>query len=128
GRFADRSPRKKPLVALGYGLSAATRPFFALVTQPWHAVLVRAVDRVGKGLRGPPRDALLVAQIDPARRGHAFGFHRMMDNFGGVVGPLAAVAMLRLGHADLRTVFALSVVPGALSVLVILFAVRETPA
>ena len=125
GRLADAGTRKKPLVALGYGIAALARPLYALATLPVHAVVVRALDRVGKGLRGPPRDALVAAAVEPARRGHAFGFHRMMDNFGGVVGPLIAFAMLRFLHWPLRTVFVASVVPGLFSVVLVLVAVRE---
>jgi MFS family permease len=125
GRLADAGARKKPLVALGYGIAALARPLYALATLPVHAVVVRALDRVGKGLRGPPRDAIVAAAVEPARRGHAFGFHRMMDNFGGVVGPLIAFAMLRFLHWPLRTVFVASVVPGLLSVVLVLAAVRE---
>jgi MFS family permease len=125
GRLADAGTRKKPLVALGYGIAALARPLYALATLPVHAVVVRALDRVGKGLRGPPRDAIVAAAVTPDRRGHAFGFHRMMDNFGGVVGPLLAFAMLRFLHWPLRTIFVASVVPGLVSVLLVLAAVRE---
>ena len=106
GAAADRAGSRKRLVALGYGLSALTRPVLALATHPFHAVLVRAVDRVGKGLRGPPRDAILAAAVVPERRGHAFGFHRMMDNAGAVVGGLGAFVLLRFFTLPLRTVFA----------------------
>lgn len=127
GTVADRTRKRVPLVALGYGLSALTRPVLALATSPFHAVLVRAVDRVGKGLRGPPRDAILAAAVPEARRGHAFGFHRMMDNAGGVVGGLLAFVLLRYLSIPLRTVFAAAIVPGLLAVLVILAFVREPP-
>jgi MFS family permease len=127
GRLADRATKRKRLVALGYGISSASRPFFAVAMAPWHAVLVRAIDRVGKGLRGPPRDAIVAGATPAAQRGHAFGFHRMMDNFGGVVGPLLAFALLRLVTVDLRTVFALSIIPGVLAVLVVLFFVKDPP-
>ncbi len=126
GAAADRIARK-PLVALGYGVSALTRPVLALATSPLHAVLVRAVDRVGKGLRGPPRDAILAEAVSPERRGHAFGFHRMMDNAGAVVGGLLAFALLRFFSVPLRTVFAAALVPGLAAVLVVLVFVREPP-
>ncbi len=127
GTVSDRTSRRVPLVAAGYGVSALARPLLALATLPVHAVLVRAVDRVGKGLRGPPRDAILAASIAPERRGHAFGFHRMMDNAGAVVGGLAAFALLRFLAIPLRTVFAAAIVPGLLAVLVILLFVPEPP-
>lgn len=118
GRAVDRAAHPKHLVVLGYGISALARPLYALATAPIHAVLVRVADRTGKGMRGPPRDAMLAAAVDPASRGHAFGYHRMMDNFGGVAGPFLAFLLLRLAELPLRTVFLLSVVPGLLSVLI----------
>lgn len=118
GRAVDRAAHPKHLVVLGYGISALARPLYALATAPIHAVLVRVADRTGKGMRGPPRDAMLAAAVDQASRGHAFGYHRMMDNFGGVAGPFLAFLLLRLAELPLRTVFLLSVVPGLLSVLI----------
>ena len=125
GRASDRSGKRKRLVALGYGVSSLARPFFALATAPWHAVLVRVADRVGKGVRGPPRDAILASAVGASQRGHAFGFHRMMDNFGGVLGPALAFLLLRLFEIPLRTMFVLSIFPGALAVLTILLFVKE---
>lgn len=118
GRKIDRAAHPKRFVVAGYGISALARPLYALASAPIHAVLVRVADRVGKGLRGPPRDAMLAAVVDEARRGHAFGFHRMMDNFGGVAGPLLAFVLLRLAELPLRTLFVASVVPGLASVLI----------
>jgi MFS family permease len=126
GVAADRV-RRKPLIALGYGVSALTRPLLALATSPFHAVLVRALDRVGKGLRGPPRDAMVADAAPPAMRGHAFGFHRMMDNSGAVVGALLAFVFLQFFALPLRTVFKLALIPGLCAVLVILIFVREPP-
>jgi MFS family permease len=127
GAAADRKGPRKAWVALGYGVSAVTRPFLAIATHPFHAVLVRAIDRVGKGLRGPPRDALIASAVGPSLRGHAFGFHRMMDNAGAVVGGLLAFALLRFAGIPLRAVFASALIPGLLAVLVILIFVREPP-
>jgi len=127
GVVSDRVARRKPLIALGYGVSALTRPLLALATSPLHAVLVRAVDRVGKGLRGPPRDAMVADATPPAIRGHAFGFHRMMDNAGAVVGSLVAFALLRWLDLDLRTIFELAVFPALAAVAVIFLFVREPP-
>jgi MFS family permease len=125
GAAADRAGRRTPLIALGYGISALTRPLLALATQPFHAVVVRAVDRVGKGVRGPPRDAVIAAAVAPERRGYAFGFHRMMDNAGAVVGGLLAFGLLRVAEVPLRTVFAAAFIPGLAAVAVILLFVRE---
>jgi len=124
GRVSDRAASRKPLVALGYGISAIARPFYALAGTALHAVAVRVADRVGKGLRGPPRDALLAEMVTPEDRGRAFGFHRMMDNLGAVLGALVAFALLRLG-IGVRDVFVWSVVPGMVAVAVVFVAVRE---
>jgi MFS family permease len=125
GRRSDRTGERKPLVVAGYSIATVARPFIAIATHPWHVVLVRAVDRVGKGMRGPPRDALLANAIEPSRRASAFGYHRMMDNLGGALGPVLAFVLLQGAGLSLRTVFALSIVPGLLSVLVVSFFVRE---
>ncbi len=125
GRFSDDARKRKPLIAFGYGIAALTRPLFAIATSPLHAVLIRAVDRVGKGLRGPPRDAMVAGAVDAEQRGHAFGFHRMMDNFGGVLGPVLAFLLLSFLHLPLRTVFWLAVFPGLAAVLVVLLFVRD---
>jgi MFS family permease len=125
GRRSDDPKARKPLIALGYGIAALSRPFLALVTAPIHAVLIRAVDRVGKGLRGPPRDAMVANAVSAERRGHAFGFHRMMDNFGGAIGPVLAFALLWGLGLPLRTVFALAAIPGLMAVLVVLLFVRD---
>jgi MFS family permease len=124
GRLADRSPRKKPLIVAGYSLSSLARPLVALATAPWHVLAVRVTDRVGKGVRSAPRDALLAHVTPPALRGRAYGFHRAMDNAGAVVGPLVASALLFF-HVELRTVFALAALPALLSVAVLVFGVRE---
>ncbi|MFO0586698.1 MAG: MFS transporter [Polyangiaceae bacterium] len=116
GRRIDKVGHPKRFVVAGYGIAALSRPLYALATAPVHAVLVRVADRIGKGLRGPPRDAMLAAAVDKESRGHAFGFHRMMDNFGGVAGPILAFVALRLAELPLRTVFLLSVIPGLASV------------
>ena len=113
GRLADRGVRAKSLVVAGYGLSNATRPLIGLAAA-WSAVLaLRFLDRVGKGIRTAPRDALIAGAVLPAQRGRAFGFHRSMDHAGAVVGPLIAFALLSAA-VDLGTVFLASVVPGLL--------------
>jgi MFS family permease len=126
GWISDRVPRRKPLIVAGYALSSLARPLVAVAAAPWHVLAIRVADRIGKGVRGAPRDALL-AEITPAGdRGRAFGFQRAMDHAGAVVGPLLAAALLFLG-CDLRLVFALAAVPALLSVLVLVFGVREEP-
>jgi len=122
GVVADRVPRRKPLVLFGYGLASAVRPFVALATQPWHVLAVRVTDRVGKGIRGSPRDAL-IADAAGDRAGRAFGYQSAMDNLGAVVGPLIATALVALG-LSLRGVFWIAVIPGAVATALVV-AVRE---
>ena len=113
GLVVDRTRRSKPWIVFGYALAGFGRPLIAL-TASWPALLaIRFADRVGKGLRTSPRDALLAASVDPSRRGLAFGVHRAMDNAGAVVGPLAAWWLLS-AQVPLRSVFAAAIVPAVL--------------
>ena len=125
GVVADIVPRRKPLVLFGYGLASAVRPLVALATRPWHVLAVRVTDRVGKGIRSSPRDAL-IADAAGARAGRAFGFHQAMDNAGAVVGPLVATAVLALGFS-MRQVFWIAVVPGTVATALVAL-IREAPA
>ncbi|MDX6665252.1 MAG: hypothetical protein QOG68_1458 [Solirubrobacteraceae bacterium] len=123
GRLADRF-RRKPLIALGYGISALGKPLIA-AAGPWGVVLVaRFVDRVGKGLRTSPRDALIAADTPLEIRGRAFGFHRAADSAGAVVGPLIGLGLYELLDHRLRPLFLLAAIPAVLSVACIWF-VRE---
>ncbi|HEX6811891.1 MAG TPA: MFS transporter, partial [Planctomycetota bacterium] len=97
GWLSDRQRRRKPWIVLGYALSTLVRPLFALVATPWQAVLVRSVDRAGKGLRTAPRDALLADSVPADRRGEAFGVQRGMDHAGACGGALLASGLLALG-------------------------------
>jgi len=126
GVLADRARRKKPLVWLGYGLATLSRPLVALAATPLHVLLVRVTDRVGKGIRTSPRDALIAAAAPPGQVGRAFGFHSAMDHAGAMLGPLLATALLALGFG-LREVFAFALVPGLLALLCLFFA-PEPPA
>jgi len=126
GRWADRVRRLLPMAVAGYALAAAVRPLLALARSPWHVFAVRCVDRVGKGIRTSPRDKLLAASAEPERLAEAYSFHRGMDHLGAAVGPLIATALLLLWPGQLRLVFALAAIPGALAVA-LLFAVREMP-
>lgn len=128
GWWSDKVRRRKPLAVAGYTLSSLLRPFIALATAGWHIVALRTFDRVGKGIRTSPRDALLAESTPPEMRGKAFGFHRAMDHAGAVLGPLAALALLNLGHLDLRTVFLCSAIPSLATILLVVFAVREQTA
>jgi MFS family permease len=120
GRLADRGIPAKRLVVGGYALSNGLRPLIGLATS-WSTVLaLRFMDRVGKGLRTAPRDALIAAAAGPTQRGRAFGFHRSMDHAGAVLGPLLAFGLLA-AQVDLEHVFLASAPPGALVILLLVF-------
>ncbi|MCG5430796.1 MFS transporter [Mycobacterium sp. MYCO198283] len=125
GPLGDRFARR-PLIATGYGMAALGKLIVA-AAGAWQGVLAgRVVDRLGKGMRGAPRDALLVEGIDGAARGRVFGFHRTMDTLGAVVGPLLGLAAYELLDHDIASVLWLALIPAVLSVALV-FAVRETP-
>ncbi len=123
GVLMDRSQHAKPWIVTGYALAGLGRPLVAFATSWLWVLLIRLVDRVGKGLRTSPRDALLAASVDPEQRGLAFGLHRGMDNGGAVIGPLLAAALLA-AHVPLRSVFLWAIVPGLVT-LALTFAIRE---
>jgi MFS family permease len=126
GRAADRARAKRPLVLLGYGLSSAVRPLIAVAKSWTHVFAVRFTDRIGKGIRGAPRDVMLAGWATPATRGKVYGFHRAMDHAGAVVGPTLASLFLFFYPGEYRTLFALTIIPGAIAVALILL-VREDP-
>ena len=124
GRMADRAPSKRGLVLAGYSLSSAARPFIALARSWGHVFTVRLFDRIGKGVRGAPRDAMLAAAATPTTRGRVFGFHQAMDNTGAIIGPTLATLFLIFFPGHYRTLFALTIVPGAVAVALI-FMIHE---
>jgi MFS family permease len=123
GRLADRPARRGPLIVIGYFIAAAVRPVIALTGAAWQVVGLRVADRLGKGLRTPPRDALIADVTPEAMRGRAFGLQRGLDHVGAVIGPLVAWWMLS-GGADVRTVIVASFVPGLLVLILAMWAVR----
>ncbi|HEX6693601.1 MAG TPA: MFS transporter [Longimicrobiales bacterium] len=125
GWLSDRRRRRKPLILWGYSLAALTRPLLSLATAPWHILAVRFSDRIGKGLRSAPRDALLAASVSADRRGRAFGIHRAADHAGSVIGPLVAAGLLLLMPGQYRFVFAAALVPGLVTVATIFARVTE---
>jgi MFS family permease len=125
GWWSDRIRRRKPLVLLGYTIASAMRPLVAVAQTATHVLLIRLSDRVGKGIRNSPRDALIADSVDPSIRGRAFGVHRAADNAGGIVGPLIAFGVLTWWHVPLRTVFWLAAIPGAIAVLIVIVFVRD---
>jgi len=127
GWWSDRVQRRKPLVVAGYTIASIMRPLVALARSPSQVLVIRLSDRVGKGIRNSPRDALIADSVDPGNRGRAFGFNRTGDNAGGVVGPLVAFALVEWTHLPLRSVFWWAAVPAAIAVAAVIFGVREVP-
>ena len=125
GVLSDRVGKRKLLVGIGYGLSAITKPVFPLASTVWEVLAARFVDRIGKGVRDAPRDALIADITPPAIRGAGYGIRQALDTVGGFAGPLLAVALMALYANDFRAVFWWALVPAALSVLVIVIGVRE---
>jgi len=121
GRLADRSRAKRPLVLLGYAVSSIARPFIAVTTGWTQVFAVRMLDRVGKGVRSAPRDAMLATWATAATRGRVYGFHRGMDHIGAVIGPVLASLFLLVYPGEYRTLFALTIIPGAVAVVLIFF-------
>jgi MFS family permease len=125
GALSDYWGRRKPLAALGYGLGAISKPLFALATSAGTILAARLIDRVGKGIRGAPRDAL-VADIAPeGLRGAAFGLRQSLDTVGAFLGPLLAMTLMLLWANDFRAVFWVAVIPGFLAVALLFFGVKE---
>jgi MFS family permease len=127
GRLADRSRSKRPLVLLGYSVSSIARPFIAITTSWPQVFCVRVLDRVGKGVRSAPRDAMLAAWSTPTTRGKVYGFHRGMDHLGAVIGPALASAFLYFYPDHYRMLFALTIIPGAIAVALIFLVDEPQP-
>lgn len=123
GRLADRPAWRRTLILVGYGTAVLVRPLIAVASAAWQVVGFRVIDRVGKGLRTPPRDALIAVITPEPARGRAFGFHRAADHFGAVMGSLAAWYFLSHG-AEVRRVIGWSAVPGLLAVVVLAVVLR----
>ena len=126
GYFSDRVRKRRPIILSGYSLSTLARPLIALAGAWWQVLVIRFSDRVGKGIRSSPRDALIADSVDAANYGKAYGFHRSMDHAGAVAGPILATLILAYITSDYRSLFLLAAIPGILSLLVILFFVKET--
>lgn len=125
GALSDYLGKRKGLALLGYGLGALTKPMFALAQGAGMVMTARLTDRIGKGIRGAPRDALLTDITPPEVRGAAFGLRQSLDTVGAFLGPLLAVGLMLLWANDFRAVFWVAVIPGMLAVLLLLFGVRE---
>lgn len=125
GALSDWWGRRKPLAVLGYGLGALAKPLFALATTVGWVVAARLLDRVGKGIRGAPRDALVADLAPPGMQGAAFGLRQSLDTVGAFLGPLIAMGLMLLWANDFRAVFWVAVLPAVLCVLLLLVGVRE---
>lgn len=125
GAISDYFGKRKGLALAGYGLGALSKPLFALASTVDFVMMARIIDRIGKGIRGAPRDALIADVTPPAIRGAAFGLRQSLDTVGAFLGPLLAVYLLWIWQGDFRAIFWIAVIPGLLSVLVLLFGVEE---
>lgn len=125
GALSDRLRRRKPLVVLGYGLAALSKPLFPLAGSIPLVLGARFMDRIGKGIRGSPRDALIADATPEAQRGRAYGLRQAMDTVGAFLGPLAALGLMIVLLDDIRAVLWIAVIPAVLAVLVLIFFVTE---
>jgi len=125
GFFSDKFRKRKNLVLLGYALSNAVKPLFAVARVPFDVFVIRVTDRVGKAVRTSPRDALLSESVSEKHRGAAFGLHKTLDQAGAIVGPLIASAAMIMLSFSIRDIFWLSLIPGTIALFIILFLVKE---
>jgi MFS family permease len=128
GGRSDKAGRRKGFVLVGYCLASFVRPLIGVITAPWQLLVIRVGDRLGKGIRTSPRDALIADSTEPAIRGRAFGFHRAMDHLGAAIGPLLAAGFLWLWPDQLRGLFLLTLIPGMVVVGLLSAGLREAPA
>jgi len=126
GGWSDRTGRRKGFVVFGYTLAAIARPLVGLAAAPWQVLVARFADRVGKGVRTAPRDAMIAESVEPGIRGRAFGFHRAMDHLGAAIGPVLATLWLYFRPDDYRTMFLVTIVPGLMVVAVAALGLKET--
>jgi MFS family permease len=127
GWLSDRLGKRKALTVIGYGLGALSKPLFALAPTPSLVLGARFSDRIGKGIRGAPRDALVGDMVPERQRGAAYGLRQALDTVGAFAGPLIAIALMALLHDNFRLIFWLALIPGLISVLVLIVGVREPP-
>jgi MFS family permease len=127
GVISDRMARRKPLVVLGYGLAMLSKPLFPLAGTVGLVLVARFMDRVGKGIRGAPRDALIADVTPGGQRGAAFGLRQALDTVGAILGPLAAIGLMFLFMSDVRTVLWFAVIPAVVSVAVLVIWIHEPP-
>ena len=126
GRLSDRSLRRKPWILGGYGLAALSKPLFPLATDAPLLMLARFADRIGKGVRGSPRDAMIADETPPEIRGRAFGLRQALDTAGALLAPLLAIGLMALFASDIRKVFWIAIIPAAISFLLAWLVLKET--
>lgn len=125
GRLSDRSLRRKPWIMAGYGLAALSKPLFPLATSAATVMLARFADRIGKGIRGSPRDAMIADETPAEIRGRAFGLRQALDTVGALLAPLVAIALMALLASDIRRVYWIAIIPAAISFLLAALVLRE---
>lgn len=125
GYLSDRMGKRKPLILIGYGLGALSKPFFALADAPLTVFAARFADRIGKGIRGAPRDALVADVTPESIRGRAYGVRQALDTAGAFIGPLVAIALMAIFANDMRVVFWFALIPAALAVLCVVLGVED---
>src|SRR5919106_1928708 len=126
GSLSDKLGKRKIFVLIGYGISTVIKPFFATSISWLDAFIIRATDRIGKGIRTAPRDALIADSVSESISGKAFGIHRTIAQTGAILGPIAAFSLLQI--IDIRGVFIVSLLPGAVAVIILIFFVKEVSA
>jgi MFS family permease len=125
GRFSDRSLKRKPWIVAGYGLAALSKPLFPLAASAPAVMVARFADRIGKGIRGSPRDAMVADETPPAIRGRAFGLRQSLDTVGALLAPIVAIGLRWWFASDIRTVYWIAIIPAACSFLLAWLALRE---
>ncbi len=128
GHASDRAGQRKRFIVIGYSLTSLSRPMMALSTLAYHVLIVRVLDRIGKGVRSAPRDALIAESTNPSQHGRAFGFHRAMDHLGAAIGPALATLFLWMLPGQIRWLMLATILPGILVVVLQVFFLRETQA
>lgn len=125
GYMSDKIGRSKPFMIFGYGITALVTPLYALVTIPFQVLIARFAERIGKGLRAPPRDSLIASSINKDEVGKNFGFQKAMDNSGAIIGPLLACLILYLTHNHFQSLFLWATLPALLGVLAVIIGIKE---
>jgi MFS family permease len=125
GYISDKIGKRKIIVIIGYSISTISKPFFIFVTTFIDTIIVRVADRIGKGIRTAPRDALIADSVEESSSGKAFGVHRTLDQIGAIIGPLFAFLILELFEGNIQYIFLLSIIPGIVSLFILIYFVKD---